>query len=484
MTEHANNETWTIRECRRSILRWGQVYNGVPHRCPSCRIPLLTGETAGFCCGPHGRRLQDVPPLPPLPNEFQIFADDPALSSLSRILNLIFSFASLETTHLFPNLTGPPGFVAIQGKIYHRIRPNHYNSAIRWLLHDGFMDNTPHGRLADAIPPHWINAVRTALLRLNPFVRSFQALATQLSVCPSAQLILTDPGTRPEIAACIVLDNTTSLQLKPRQLVVATRADHIQHVPTVSRMWEPLAYPLLFPEGTLGWGVIDSTQTHGANDTYEDGVNAPTTQMWHYRARLLREPRFQLFGRLTNEYVVDMFSRDLECRLAYIRANQLRLRQQESLLADVPQSEASSNIYLPASFLGSARWASEQVADALAIAAELGNPTFFVTMTCNPQWPEITSRLGPGQDFTDVPLIVVRVYKRMLSVLEKTLKTMFPNAGHYMYILHSIEFQKRGLPHAHILIKFPKPCMEPHEIDQVVSAEMPSRPAYVTILST
>ena len=40
--------------------------------------------------------------------------------------------------------------------------------------------------------------------------------------------------------------------------------------------------------------------------------------MWYYRARLLREPRFQFFGRLANEYIVDMFSRDLDTRLEYI----------------------------------------------------------------------------------------------------------------------------------------------------------------------
>lgn len=45
-------------------------------------------------------------------------------------------------------------------------------------------------------------------------------------------------------------------------------------------------------------------------------------QMWHYHAHLLWEPCFQIFGRLANEYAVDMFSRDLECRLHYIRQNQ------------------------------------------------------------------------------------------------------------------------------------------------------------------
>ena len=74
---------------------------------------------------------------------------------------------------------------------------------------------------------------------------------------------------------------------------------------------------------------------------------------------------------------------------------------------DVPDIEPCKNIYLPASFLGSRRWASNQIADSLAIAAAKGNPTFFITMTCNSNWPEIQSQLHPGQDFTDIPVVVV-----------------------------------------------------------------------------
>ena len=57
------------------------------------------------------------------------------------------------------------------------------------------------------------------------------------------------------------------------------------------------------------------------------------------------------------------------------------------------------NIYLPASFLGSNKWSSEQITDSLAIAAAYGPLTFFITMTCNTNWPEIQSILRPGQDF-------------------------------------------------------------------------------------
>jgi hypothetical protein len=53
---------------------------------------------------------------------------------------------------------------------------------------------------------------------------------------------------------------------------------------------------------------------------------------------------------------------------------------------------------------------------------------------------------------------------------------MFPNAGRLLYMVHSVEFQKRGLPHAHILLKFERDCVNPDDIDAIVSAEMPSNP--------
>jgi len=104
--------------------------------------------------------------------------------------------------------------------------------------------------------------------------------------------------------------------------------------------------------------------------------------------------------------------------------------------------QSSENIYFPSSFLGSKCWVSNQISDSLAIAAALGNPTFFITMTCNTQWLEIQSQLLPGQTFADVPVIVARVFKQKLTLLLKTIKTTFVNAGKQIYAIHCIEFQK------------------------------------------
>jgi hypothetical protein len=176
-------EPWHIARIPPATLTWGKERGGSRHCCPHCGIVLLTGENAGFCCGPGGARLNDVPPLPPLPVEFNGFLEHPDISSLSRILNLCLSFASLETTHAFPSNSGPPGFFAVQGKVYHRIQPTHLNSAVRWLLYDGFLANIPHGDLAATLPQEWIDNLRTALIRVNPFVRALQVRKNSLMWC-------------------------------------------------------------------------------------------------------------------------------------------------------------------------------------------------------------------------------------------------------------------------------------------------------------
>jgi Helitron helicase-like domain at N-terminus len=71
-------------------------------------------------------------------------------------------------------------------------------------------------------------------------------------------------------------------------------------------------------------------------------------------------------------------------------------------------------------------------------------------MTCNPQWPEITSRLHQGQTAYDVPVIVARSFKLWLQQLQEIFRKKF---GKLIFMVKVTEFQKRGFPHAHIIAK-------------------------------
>jgi hypothetical protein len=372
------------------------------------------------------------------------------------------------------------------GRLYHRIRPDHRDSAVRWLLYDGFANQSipfADATWASKIPLPWIEAVQDALCEHNPFARALLYLAgIDPATCPTAHICLDPTGPGNEIAAIMNFDNTTLGDVNARKSIIVQHSGNYQTISTISRLWEPLVYPLFFPHGTLGWGVIGS-QSDWGYDPDENTLPHITIdadgygrQIMFYRARILREPRFRIFGKLTNEYAVDMLTRNLETRLNYIRNNQKRVMEEDAELMGETFIPESQNIYLPSSFMGSKRWATEQIADSLTIAAHLGSPTFFVTMTCNADWPEIKARLRPGQDFSDIPSDVVRVFKQKMTLLEQTLRSMFPRAGPLQYLIHSIEFQKRGLPHVHILCKFECDCTDTNDIDSVVSAEMPSDP--------
>lgn len=102
---------------------------------------------------------------------------------------------------------------------------------------------------------------------------------------------------------------------------------------------------------------------------------------------------------------------NLETCLKYIRDNQRAVQAADAELLGPDALTDKENVYLPSSFLGSACWASEQIADSLMIAAQLGPATFFITITCNPHWPKITSQLRNGQKYSDVPIVVCRCWR-------------------------------------------------------------------------
>jgi hypothetical protein len=182
----------------------------------------------------------------------------------------IFSFVSLETTHQFPEISGPPGFFAIQGCIYHQVRPSHCNSTMHWFLYDGFLrDNIPHSEWAAVIPPDWIGAIQNSLLQHNSFVQSLCFLSSiDPNHCPEAHLTIKDSGSTSEIVAIMNYANTTHNEARSQNMVLIRHDGENQNISTISRLWEPLAYPLLFPHATLGWGVS------GSNDEIETGLAA------------------------------------------------------------------------------------------------------------------------------------------------------------------------------------------------------------------
>lgn len=116
----------------------------------------------------------------------------------------------------------------------------------------------------------------------------------------------------------------------------------------------------------------------------------------------------------------------------------------------------------------------QQYQDAMAIVREFGKSDLFITVTCNPKWPEIIEQLYANQGVGDRPDIVARVFRLKLKAIIGDL--LQRNVlGVAIAKVHVIEFQKRGLPHTNMLIILrdeDKPRC-PKDYDLFVSAEIP-----------
>ena len=202
-----------------------------------------------------------------------------------------------------------------------------------------------------------------------------------------------------------------------------------------------------------------------------------------YRYRLnQREDEFLMTsGRLTQQYAVDQWHKIEKDKADWQRHNQKQLRAEKYIgFMDAQDNEDLANVgkkvILSPSMYYSPRWYKELLQDSITIVREMGKPDFFITMTTNPHWPEIENSLMPGESPSDRPDLCVRVFELYLKeLLEDLLKKhiMGKVVGHCI----TIEFQKRGLPHAHILLIVSdedKPRTA-EEVNKVVWAEIPDK---------
>jgi hypothetical protein len=135
---------------------------------------------------------------------------------------------------------------------------------------------------------------------------------------------------------------------------------------------------------------------------------------------------------------------------------------------------SGSAVILPATVTGSPRFMHRKCQDALALCGRFGKPHLFITGTTNPDWPEINAQLQPGQTAHDRPDIANRVFHCKLSQMIKMIENglFFPTKAQG----HSIEWQKWGLTHFHLIVWFvlsPTTQITSEFIDNIISAEIP-----------
>ena len=272
-----------------------------------------------------------------------------------------------------------------------------------------------------------------------------------------------------EVAVLIPSDNN----IQYRDVVLTTKQGDLQSIHDLHPAYDCLAYPIF--GSNLGFQMNIQHNRDARSQTIRE----------FYAYRLHQRPNeFNIFlhgGRLFHQYIVDQYAKVEHNNIRYLRNNQSELRAevyrglQDQIHGDLnPNRPIGRRIVLPSSFAGGPRHMHQLFQDAMTIVAKHSKPALFITMTCNPNWQEILDALEPNQMPNDRPDIVGRVFKQNLNALMEdiTKKGIF---GKCIAHVNVIEFQKRGLPHAHILIILAPDqqidCIQ--SIDHAVSAELP-----------
>jgi len=141
---------------------------------------------------------------------------------------------------------------------------------------------------------------------------------------------------------------------------------------------------------------------------------------------------------------------------------------------DIDLDDVGHRVVLPSSYIGGPRYMNQRFQDAIALARYYHGFDLFVTFTTNALWPEITNALLPNQTATDHPDLTVRIFNmyKMLLINELTKDNVF---GSTLGYVHTIEFQKRGLPHMHLLLSLAPRFhpTTPEQVDTIIRATWP-----------
>ncbi|XP_047136782.1 uncharacterized protein LOC124813574 [Hydra vulgaris] len=265
-----------------------------------------------------------------------------------------------------------------------------------------------------------------------------------------------------------------------REVIIYPRGRPLKIVSSMSANLDPMVYPLFFPRGDAGW---HNQLVHNPERATLVRNLVTLSQFYNYRLSVRQFFCSLFYGKkLFQQYAVDAFVKIEGQRLAFIRNNQnkLRRKQYDALHEHVNNIANDRNIrpgrvvVLPSSYVGSPRALKENFEDAMAIIKKYGKPDLFITFTCNPKWREITENLYPGQTANDRPDFVTRVFKLKLNNL---LNDIFKHGvlGKVVTHVQVIEFQKRGLPHAHILhhLANDDKLETAQDINNLICAEIP-----------
>jgi hypothetical protein len=416
----------------------------------------------------------------------------------------------------FPTTRGVPA-MRIGGNVYHNlgsIYPEASNQAkfMQCFFHTNeirddfwfFSENerAVHDTIMQSVREH------------NPFYLSLKAHLESNTKAPLFRLVISDipppdaasrtynRPTSNEVAVIVTGAEEDSAAASSRVVIIQERGGGVQRIPSTHTSYDPLAYVITHMFADKGWtydGIpkikcdrYGKPEKSAQGDWLYTTKFVTATEYYAYRFHTRDDPKLNDIlqdtltygGLLKQQFECDMYVKVEEQRLKFLQMqeNQKTIKADTySGLADAihanEQSLAGKRIILPATFTGGPRYMYKNFQNAMAIVRKFGKPFLFITFTTNPQWREILENLRPGDKAHHRTDLIARVFRLKLKALLKDI-TDKDHAIFGKKVAHAmtVEFQKRGLPHAHILLILSESDRQVSEeqYDSYVCAEIPN----------
>ena len=330
-----------------------------------------------------------------------------------------------------------------------------------------------------------LGLIQDTLHEENHYIRELKTIMEH----PNIQETIDDPGKRvvikadrhtaryhrgvlnaptgPDFAAVVSDEHSEG---RHRHVQMHYKGGQLQYINELHCSYDPLQYPLILPNGQDGFDVTKK----------EEGLTKTTSMDFYAYQIQVRQDDFNTIhklGFLFSQFLVDMYAKIEGERLAYMKRNQEALRAEkysvvrEQIQQDVSPDRIGTPVILPPSFVGGPRYMHNKTQDCLTYCRVYGKPHLFITMTCDANWPEIKNALFPGQTSTDREDLIARVFNEKRKKLNKAIVKdgLFGECIAYMA---TVEWQKRGLPHQHMIVWLAED-IHPRNIDDVICAEFP-----------
>ncbi|GMF29926.1 unnamed protein product [Phytophthora fragariaefolia] len=312
-----------------------------------------------------------------------------------------------------------------------------------------------------------------------------------------------------EVGVAMVEDGNLT---RPRDLYVVAKDHSLLRLFETDEKYDHLQYSLLFPYGDLGWMYTD-VYANGAKYRNKRKMSLREHVSYRFFQKVDDQTALHQGGRLFNQWVVDQRAKCEQEQLRWVAKNQKKLRAElyhgisdallneetitldegEGLVSEYDRAtgtlvhpdrgsgyehvliQIGKRIVLPDSPSGGPRNMYKHYQESMVTVREYGKPDAFITMTCNPKWVEIIVLLPDEQTAQDRSDILARVWQLKLKVKLADLDEGL--LGRLEARIYVLEFQKRGLLHAYIVIivaEEDKPRIR-EIIDKLVSAEVPDK---------